>query len=59
MTTPTCKQHGEMVRRDLSNATPEVIWCGEWWDCPDPWCHGSVLFPSEELRAQHEELRTA
>lgn len=54
---PTCstKDHGAMVPRDLGKQPYEVMWCGTWYDCPDPWCSSSGTYPSRELAAAHGE----
>lgn len=49
---PSSPDHGRLVLRDRVG-TPEQAWCGAWYDCADPRCSSSVLFPSPELRAEH------
>ena len=41
--------HGPMEPRDLTAQTYEQTWCGVWYDCPQPYCRSSVLYPSREL----------
>jgi hypothetical protein len=48
--------HGAMVLR-TSPMTPEVAWCGTWYDCPK--CSSSVLIQSPELQAQLAEQQKA
>lgn len=51
---PSSAEHGRCVYRP--GRTREQVWCGTWYDCPDPRCHSSVLFPSYELIRQHFEF---
>lgn len=54
---PTCHQHGLMELRDPPGGwTREQQQCGVWYDCADPRCHSSVLYPSCALLAQNAAL---
>ena len=57
MATPKCKQHGPMVLRPERRYTVEQRWCGQWWDCER--CTGSVLIPSDELKASLRQFEAA
>jgi hypothetical protein len=47
-----CPQHGALVLRPKQQQTPEQLWCGEWYDCPEDGRHHIVLERSPELVAQ-------
>lgn len=44
-----------MVQRPAVHQTPEQAFCGAWWDCT--YCRSAVLFPSQDLTAQLNEMR--
>lgn len=52
-TLPECSEHGVMTVRPLERQTPEQLFCGTWYDCPQ--CTSSALLVSSELATQ---LRT-
>lgn len=55
MERPICAsnaRHGFMELRPFQRQTKEQLWCGTWYDCQDPGCKSSTLFPSKDLE-QH------
>jgi predicted nucleic acid-binding Zn-ribbon protein len=50
---PSCG--GAMHQRPEAEMTADHAWCGVWFDCDNPRCHGSILHTSDELQAQLDE----
>lgn len=55
MCLPKCPHHTQttMVLRPLARQAYEQKWCGTWYDCPQPFCDCSILFPSKQLQEFH------
>jgi|GEM_PF-3185135 len=61
MLLPTCPAHPDktMTLRPLKRQTKEQKWCGVWYDCTEPDCKCSALFPSKELDQHLEDFKKA
>lgn len=58
MPLPQCPVHKTtMELRPLLQQTYEQQWCGTWYDCSEPHCKCSVLFPSKKIEDMHKKQK--
>lgn len=57
LTCPNGLHNAPMTKRDMTHATYEQKFCGDWYDCEEPGCTASILIPSKELEAHLESMK--